>query len=246
MGGSGSSGSSQPKLPKEVLSLMRTVVPQQQKALERSPIWSFTDANPLQIANFTDEQQQALTGLQGLYGGRMGSDALQAPEALSLKYFTDTLGGTPGDSPAVSAMMDAWERNVRPAVQNEAAMAGLATSGAYLDSLAKSRSEALVPVLLDDMARRERAAGALPAFGQLMESRPVERAQGLFDTGEQERQVAQQEFDAIFQDFLRRQGLVENIGNVTTGSIVPSSIGARTSQDTKGSGLLGLFTGGHK
>jgi len=46
------------------------------------------------------------------------------------------------------------------------------------------------------------------------------------------------------QDFLRLQALMENIANVVSGGIVPSSIGQTGSFSNRGSGILGSLLGG--
>lgn len=134
----------------------------------------------------------------------------------ALAYFQSLAGG--GATPGV---LDAFNRLQVPLIQQQAMQAGLGRSSALTDALAQGQAAALMPAL----QLQTTAAGAQAGLGDYL------------------RQIAQQQAEAPYQDFLRRQGISESLLSGATG-LIPSSIGQRGGQDTATGGLLGWALGG--
>lgn len=136
----------------------------------------------------------------------------------ALAYFQSLAGGS-----ATPGVLDAFNRLQVPLLQQQAMQAGLGRSGALTDALAQGQAAALMPAL----QLQTTAAGAEAGLGDYL------------------RQIAQQQAEAPYQDFLRRQGISESLLSGATG-LIPSSIGQRGSSANNSGGLFGWLLGYQK
>lgn len=193
MGGSPSrtTTSNTPEIPPEVRALMNLGTEQTRAGLGRAPITDFQDPNIERIAGVNPAIFDALRYYQSLAGG----------------------AATPG-------ILEAFNRQQLPLIQQQAGLAGLGRSGALLDAEAIGQAAALMPAL----QLQSSAAGSMAQLGDYL------------------RQAEQQELSAPYQDFLRRQGITESLLSGATG-LIPSSIGARGTSHTSSAGVWGWLLG---
>jgi hypothetical protein len=252
MGGGGSRGTSStsPQVPEDVRRLMGRAVPQQEAALEQAPLQGFVQPRPAEIAGLTPEQQDALA----VFTERLGGPTLHAPEAQATEELQRRIAAPIGEAPGTQAIRSFLEHQTEtralPSLMSELSLAGLGRSGAVASGVADLEAAklfALAPALQQEVADRQRAVEQLFGVGEVMERRPTERAGAAFEAGETARMIEQARLDAQLADYIRRQNLIENITNVTTGALVPASFGQKGRQETHGGGLLGgAITGSAK
>jgi hypothetical protein len=157
--------------------------------------------------------------------------------------------------PAVRAQLEAFRLGVQPGMQNEYGLMGLGRSTALPAQMALAQSQMLTPLLQDALGREERGIersyGATESELSRRERSSTRRAdataqqiqmlmglggaqtgrlQGAVGTGLQaggvQRGVAQQGYDARYEDFLRRQGLSEQALYSPFGQTGSSGIGS--------------------
>lgn len=174
-----------------------------------------------------------------------------------IQYLT---GGPLGMSPATTQGMKAWEQSVLPTVQNQNVLAGLGNSGAYTDAAARSATEASVPLIqteiqnrvamipmLQEIARDETArftkprddtvkalttmVGEMRMLGDSMFKQKLQAIQTQFAMGQVTRDIAQQQADAAYNDYLRLQALAESASFGVFGTMAPSAMGFTQEQD---------------
>ena len=134
----------------------------------------------------------------------------------ALAYFQSIAGG--GATPGI---MDAFNRLQLPLIQQQAMQAGLGRSGAMLDAVATGQAQALMPAL----QLQTQAAGAEASIGDYL------------------RNISQTAASAPYMDFLRRQGISEELLSGATG-LIPSTIGQKGVQNVQNAGLWGWLLGG--
>lgn len=133
----------------------------------------------------------------------------------ALKYFQSIAGGG-----AMPGVLDAFNRLQKPMIEQSSMQAGLGRSGAMLDALAMGQASQIMPAL----QLQEQAAGAEAGLGDYL------------------RQIAQQQAQAPFDDFMRRQAITESLLSGATG-LLPSTIGQKQTQSTSNAGLWGWLLG---
>lgn len=212
-GGGTTTTTSQPNVPPEVSALMRFVTPDIQQAYTQSPLSGFTGAAPMAVPGLTPQQQAAVE----FSGQAVNAPTLQSPEALALMNLARVSSGPIGSSPATQEAMQSWEATTGEQIKNQLAMAGIGRSGALATDLGVARSAAHAPLLQQEIANRLGTVAPLTDIGATMETRPMARQAGAFDMGEMVRQIAQAQAQAGQADYLRRQGIAENIAGVVTG-----------------------------
>lgn len=262
------------EFPPEVQELFKFITPELQKTLEALPLSSFLTERPQQIPGLTPDQQREADYFQGRAQGPLTygfeSDALarlqgmagaqtvlrEEPEALAYAQMQAVLNAPIGESAELQASREALNRrfaeDVLPALQNEAALAGLGNSGAYVESLRRAQgdvNDALIPLLAQETARRDAAVGNLLALGQTeggrrfageqqrlaslqallgtgqaLDLRETARHQQAFDMGEATRQLAAEQEQANLADYLRRQDIITGITGSVTGTLLPASL----------------------
>lgn len=139
------------------------------------------------------------------------------PATLSaLGYYQNIAGG--GATPGI---LDAFNKLQLPLIQQQAMQAGLGHSGALLDAVAMGQAQALMPAL----QLQSQAAGAEASIGSYLQS------------------ITQAQASAPYMDFLRQQGITEELLSGATG-LIPSTIGQKGVQNVQNAGLWGWLLGG--
>ena len=166
------------------------------------------------------------------------------------------------DDPAIAAARRNYELNDLPALQNQAALAGLGNSSSLVNADARARAAMLTPLYEDamqreaarnsqvynatesELGRRERASGRAADATQAM----IDRLMGLsgqqygqtqggiqtgMDIGGVLRGITQSGNEANYQDFLRQQALGEESLFSPFGQMIPSALGSRTTMSGK-------------
>lgn len=133
----------------------------------------------------------------------------------ALSYFQSLAGG--GATPGI---LDAFNRLQLPLIQQQAMQAGLGRSGALLDAEAIGQASAIMPAL----QLQTQGAGAMASIGDYL------------------RNIAQTAASAPYADFLRRQGITEELLSGATG-LIPSTFGQKGTQDVKNAGIWGWLLG---
>lgn len=91
-------------------------------------------------------QQFPLTGLQDVGGG----------EVVPVRDVLRPRGEDIAESPAITAALEAFNRNVAPGIERRLGMAGLGRSTALADALADAQANLLLPLIEEELAREER------------------------------------------------------------------------------------------
>lgn len=231
---------------------------------------SFLEPSPQQVAPMTNLEQQAaalspnvanmpLSEILAMgYAGNAQNTPTNAP------YFSP---GAFTDSDYYKSALEAFNKGVAPTIQNQMALSGLGRSSTLGDSLAQGWAS-IVPSILSQYATQyvepqlgreentlSRQAALVPSLGNLGAqdtSRLVTGINTMMQSGGLDRSIQQAQFDANYQDQLRRQALAEEAVYTPMGMLFPSAIGQNlvssgtynsttqgtTSQSKSGGGLF--------
>lgn len=253
------------------------------------PLSQFTQYNPAGTADLSDLQKFGMEQTPGLSQWAQSNPYLTsafgnfaempeiasrpvsnpAAEQAALAQLNQLTSGPIGSSPYTQQGMEAWKQFTLPQVQNEAALAGLGRSGPYIENVLKSQTQALMPLLQQEIGNREASVGQLGGIAGAETARELLPRQQTLDalgsTGNQmvnlaqmtftqksqaieealragqiSRDVAQQQSDAARQEFMRLQSLSEAGTLGPLGQILPSMIGSNTSKSKDlFSGIMG-------
>ena len=160
---------------------------------------------------------------------------VSAPEQMAFGQFSQF--GSPGNlqqSPAIQSALQGLESEIIPAVQNQAALSGLAQSGFLPQEVGRAYARELVPLFQQGLTQQMEAAQQLSGLGQREDERQVQSLRELMAGGETMRGVEQARSQAQLDDILRVRelalGLVNPFGSFGVVSGIPSE------QRTKSSG----------
>ena len=121
-----------------------------------------------------------------------------------------------GSSPALQAAMGAFTQNSLPLIQNQLQLQGLGNGPAVADVAGRSLGTALPSIIQGEQQNRLQAAQGLTGLGsQLILPGQEQAANFLQSSGELQRGLTQDPFDAAREEQLRLQGLSES---ATTGA----------------------------
>lgn len=284
-----SSSEGKPQIPDELKPLITNSANQIMALQNLLPLTGFAINTPQLTADLSNLQKYALERtpeLGMMEPGYLGSQATMAtiPELTSrpvnvpfsemqarqgVNWLTN---GPLGTAPATVAGMESWENMVKPQVQQELALAGLGRSGALGTAMAKSRTEAAVPLLQQEIENRMAVLPILQEISKMEQGREIypreQTVKALSDSanmmrqlgdstfnqqlkgiitqlqaGEIPRDVAEQQFERAYNDFLRLQALSEAATLGVFGSLAPSSIGFRQTNTPSGANMLGQGMG---
>lgn len=153
--------------------------------------------SPDQTAQLSPEEQQLISEL-GSFGSGANPDVQAAENQL-----TQLTSGPIGSSPATEAAMRAYETNVAPTILNSVAMAGTGRGGGITQATTQGEEQAYVPLVQQEIANRENAVGQYNTLANTNENMAMTGLQAE----DIPRQIQQQQFDAAYQDMLRRYQL---------------------------------------
>lgn len=94
-------------------------------------------------------------------GPRLQTLARRLPDLSSIKAFTS---GDIEESPSFKAAIKAYESGVEPAVINQMGLRGLGSGTALAGALGRTRSQAVLPIIQEEQARKERAIRSIAGF----------------------------------------------------------------------------------
>ena len=237
------------------------------------PIGSFTTPQPGGVAGLSPMQTWGMNQIPSLFQPSAGQGAAwgaisEMPELASRPLSTPSaetnqlgvlgsvIGGPVGSSPATRSGMEAWRQSVLPTVEHEMVNAGLGRSGDLLKAVGSSASQAMFPLLQQEIANRMTGAGMLGQVAQAQTQREmVPREQTLqslqfgantglqlasqefqqrqaaiqqaLSAGQITRDIAQQQLDNAHSEFLRLAALSEAATLGPLGQVLPSLIGTR-------------------
>lgn len=198
----------------------------------------------LNVPDLTANQNQLLQLLQTYGTGT--PDLEQARQLLS-----GLTSGPIGSSPYTQQAMQAWQQQVAPSIEQNAALSGLAGSGAEAQALAQAQTSALVPLLQQEIATRQQAVGQYGQLGneQIAQLTSVLQAQGLpYEVALAQAQAA---YDKATKGFGIQAdvqlGPLALLGSLLGRAGVQRGAGAPTGSDWTGgilAGALGGLAGG--
>lgn len=126
------------------------------------------------------------------------------------------ISGDIGSSPAMQAAMGAFTQNSLPMIQNQLQLQGLGNSPLVADVAGRSLGTALPSIIQGEQQNRLSAAQGLTGLGsQLILPGQEQASNFLQSSGELQRGLTQDPFDAAREEQLRLQGLSES---ATTGA----------------------------
>lgn len=136
-----------------------------------------------------DPTQQALIG--DVVGTAQNNPAQQQQQQL----LQQLAGGPIGSSPTTQAEMQALNQLVLPMVEQQSALRGTAGGGQAIEAIGQTATQALVPFLQDEVARKEAAVQQYGQIGQqhIEQLMTALQAQGL------SREVAFEKAQAVYQ-----------------------------------------------
>lgn len=134
-----------------------------------------------------------------------------SPQEAALAQLAQFMSGPIGSSPMTRAGMQAFETLQRPRIENTLATMGLGRSGAGAEMISQAATQALSPLIQQEIQNRQAGVGQLMGLGgQLSGQQQAATALGL-GLGGTEQQTAQAALDASLQDWLRRQSLAVGV-----------------------------------
>lgn len=95
------------------------------------------------------------------------------------------LGSDFGNSPAVQAAVEGLQQEIVPAMQNQAALAGLAQSGFLPKQIGRAYARELVPLYAQGLQQQQKAASELFSQGTTLTNQQLQGLQQLRDTQSQ-------------------------------------------------------------
>lgn len=185
------------------------------------------------------------------------------PETTALNSLLAQLNAPIGSSPATLQGMQAWQDVVAPQVRNQQALQGSFHGGAADEAIANSAGQAMVPLIQQEIQQRNAAipqlmqlggtaaqrfrgdlqqrianmmgtVGPLSNLGATGAERFRSDLQNALEAAGVPREVANQQAQANYQDFLRRYQLAQQTTLGPIMQLAPSLIG--TTQTTSSSG----------
>lgn len=229
---------------------------------------NFLGENPAQIAPMSAYEQRAMDLAPGMENKPLStlqaeSYASQAPGLAARTPTAAPYYQNFGTSPFYTAAWDAYQQDALPMIQNQMALAGLGRSSTAGDAMAKGWATQM-PELLGqyatnyvepEMGRIERGytreaetmAGLVPQLSTMgvQDLARQKQAMDAYTTlGSNERAIQQAQYDAQYQDFLRRQALAEQALFTPAGMIIPSAIAGNTRSTGTTSGGKTTSSGG--
>lgn len=184
----------------------------------------FLNSQPQYIPQMSPEQQ-ALLQYQGM---RAFGPIATGPEMAGLNQYGQLFGGEIGSSPYTQQAIQAASRPML----NELSMAGLGNSSAVSNVM----SEAALPYIGKEIDMRYNSVPNLFGLGQTLSGRQSallgEYGQGLG----QQQDLAGQQAEANFNDFLRRQALSQSLTTGVLGTLPTTGLTNSTSKTTQNSG----------
>ena len=161
--------------------------------------------NPEQIAPLTAGENQDIASLQN---NAQGSQ-MTPEEAQALALLNQSTSGAIGTDPATQAAFRAWQQNVAPGIASSVADSGGGRGGGLAAALSQAQTTAAAPLLAQDTANRTAASGEYANIGNTVAQRQLQNLQTALSASGLPREIQQSIYEANYNDFLRRSGLIQ-------------------------------------
>lgn len=213
--------------------------------------------NPYEGRGFADPHIRPVAGpnpyqewAAGLMPGMIGPTDLEGEAAGLLRQGVSTgqqgvtgaglPGGPAGTNPTFEATRRAFEEMTIPQIRQQRTLMGLGDSNAVTNDISRAWAGVLPTLVENELGREERGlerasstafggASGLAGLSGQQTQREFGAADRGFGYGSTFRGIADDANRAIYEDFLRRQGLAENLLLAPLGG-TPSTIGERRQQ----------------
>jgi hypothetical protein len=211
--------------------------------------------DPDVLARLGGDQLRA-TGMNGMEGG-FGYGQSPLAQAAARRVQGDEIA----NDPAVAAALENYRQNVQPGLQSQAALMGLGRSSSALGMQARAQASIMEPLMQaamqreenrigrqlgatqEEMGMNERASvrqseaqqnmiGQLLNLAQMGQGRQANQIQALMQGGGLVRDVQNEQYQNIFNDYMRRQGLAEQAVGMPFGGLAGAGLGS-TSRSSK-------------
>lgn len=204
---------------------------------EASPqLAGLLNPNPEQIAPLTSGENQDIASIQNTASG----SPTTPEEAQALALLNQSTSGAIGTDPATQAAFRAFNQNVAPTISSSIADTGGGRGGALAAALSQAQGNAAAPLLAGDVANRTNAAGEYANIGNTVAGRQMQNLQTALSASGLPREIQQSIYEAQYNDFLRRQGLIQQATMGPISQFGNSLIGQQNQQQqTSTTGLFG-------
>jgi hypothetical protein len=147
-------------------------------------------------------------------------------------------------NPAVLAASDAYEKLMRPEVENQMGLSGLGRSSALANALATGKTTHMTTTVENALAREQESyqnqAAQYSTSASLLEdqinadtSRKLSAISAASSMGATQRSLTQAYYDAIYENFIRKQALAEQAVYTPFGATATASIGQKGSSESQ-------------
>ena len=188
--------------------------PYLQQGMASLPITQFTTSNPAQTAGLSPTQQLVSSQIPSLFSqgqvdpssyNALGGDSANSAALAQLSQLINPTSS--GNSAATNAVMQNFDNTTKQQVDNTLATMGLGRSGAGAEIESQARTQALAPLLQQQIQNQSAGVGQLTSMGtsqanQLNQATQLGQAQGAT-----EQNTAQAPLTAAQNDYNRLQQL---------------------------------------
>lgn len=162
------------------------------------------NANPEQIAPLTTGESQDINTIQN----NANANPTTPEEQQALALLDQSTSGAVGTDPATQAAFRTFNQNVAPTIAGAIGDTTGGRGGGLAAALSQADTSAAAPLLAQDTANRTAAAGEYANIGNTVASRQMQNLQTALAASGLPREIQQSIYEAQYNDFLRRQGLI--------------------------------------
>lgn len=150
--------------------------------------------------------------------------AITYPELGALTDINQLIGGPIGSSPATQAGMNAFNTIMAPQIAQSLALSGQTNGGAFAQAMGQGQTEALYPMIQQEIQNRMGVISPLQMLGATVSDRERNDVATALGAAGMPRQIAQEQATANWQDVMRRAGLVQGLSTGVFGQLAPATI----------------------
>ena len=188
--------------------------PYLQQGMASLPVSQFTTANPAQTAGLSPTQQLVSSQIPNLFSqGQVDPSAYNAlggtsANSAALSQLAQLINPTSsGNSAATNATMQNFQNTTLPTIQNTLATMGLGNSGAGAQIESQAQTQALAPLLQQQIANQSTGVNQLTNMGTAQANQQNQAATIGQAQGTTEQNTAQAPLTAAQNDYNRLQQL---------------------------------------
>lgn len=180
--------------------------------------------NPEQIAPLTPEENAIIGSLT--QEGSPNNPLITGAE----NQISQLTSGPIGSSPATQAAMNAYNTTQVPETEQTLALSGSGRGGGDTEALTSAREAAYTPLVQQEIANRQTAASQFASLA----GEQSQLGQTALSAAEMPQEVRQAQYEAAYQDLLRRYGLEQEATIDPFEGILGSLIGQTTTGTNSG------------